>query len=248
MSQLNSLTCNINLQQTPDTQCIGESLPTLNNNFSITENVLNEHCDKINKLIDRVNDLLDWRDSLSIMPVGSIIPFRIPTDPFSFIVNGSVVQFSGPDILTQITTQINSNSTMLTLDENWAVCNGSHGTLDLRGNFIIGAGRDHLNTNYEVQQSGIGENRVELTSPQLPSHTHTYDRAFASQIKSIRRPSNRMPRHYWFEILGVPANRKGSKGENPIKHTSTASGSVGSGNSHENKPRSTALIYLQRIS
>ncbi len=52
------------------------------------------------------------------------------------------------------------------IPSGWIICDGNHGTPDLRNNFVIGAGN-----NYTVGDAG-GAAQVTLTVNQLPPHTH----------------------------------------------------------------------------
>jgi hypothetical protein len=65
-----------------------------------------------------------------------------------------------------------------TIPSGWAECNGSNGTPDLRGRFIVAAGQataapvsGDLNPSYAVNSTG-GENRHTLTVAELAKHTH----------------------------------------------------------------------------
>ena len=231
-------------------ECIGDSLSKINNNFSGIDSTVSQTletlCQKINELTTALNWFID--NPAIVSPIGSIIPFRVPTDPYTLIVNGIEKTYSGASILSNITTDINDGFSMLTTDGKWAVCNGSSSTLDLRGNFIIGAGQDHNNNNYIVQQQAIGANTVALSNiNQIPQHNHSYDRAKPKTMQSIRRGSENFA-----GIIGVAANGVnvgGGSGPSAFSYDSTNSGNRGatSPQAHENKPRSTALIYLQRI-
>lgn len=54
------------------------------------------------------------------------------------------------------------------IPEGWLLCDGSNGTPDLRGRFIVGAGGD-----YAVGATG-GSNTVTLSAEEMPSHTHKF--------------------------------------------------------------------------
>lgn len=56
----------------------------------------------------------------------------------------------------------------------WALCDGTNGTPDLRGRFVLGAG----NT-YSVGSTG-GEETHTLTIEEMPSHSHEINRTFSS--------------------------------------------------------------------
>ena len=52
---------------------------------------------------------------------------------------------------------------------NYALCNGSNGTPDLRNKFIVGSGSG---SNYSVGNTG-GSDSVTLSTSQIPAHSHT---------------------------------------------------------------------------
>ncbi len=54
----------------------------------------------------------------------------------------------------------------------WVLCNGSNGTPDLRDRFVVGAG-----TTYSVGNTG-GAASVQLTTGQLPAHSHSASSTF----------------------------------------------------------------------
>ena len=56
------------------------------------------------------------------------------------------------------------SGTIATIPTGWYLCNGSNGTPDLRGQFLVGAGGS-----YAVGAQG-GNNTVQLDPTQLPSH------------------------------------------------------------------------------
>ena len=84
------------------------------------------------------------------MAYGVILGQR-PSIPDSGVPVGSIVIWSGTE----------SN-----IPENWHLCDGTNGTPDLRGQFVIGAGTD-----YEVGDTG-GEVEHTLTLNEMPRHTH----------------------------------------------------------------------------
>ena len=59
----------------------------------------------------------------------------------------------------------------------WALCNGSNGTPNLTGKFIVMADADSGGT-YNVNNTG-GQNDVSLTTSQMPAHSHSGSTASA---------------------------------------------------------------------
>lgn len=53
----------------------------------------------------------------------------------------------------------------------WALCDGSQGTPDLRGRFVLGAGQGQNLTNRPIRQIG-GEETHTLTQAEMPEHDH----------------------------------------------------------------------------
>lgn len=52
----------------------------------------------------------------------------------------------------------------------WALCDGTNGTPDLRGRFIVGY--DKTDTDYDTIDKTGGQKLVTLTTSQMPSHSH----------------------------------------------------------------------------
>jgi microcystin-dependent protein len=58
-----------------------------------------------------------------------------------------------------------------TLPSNWKLCDGTNGTPDLRGRFVLSSGQGSGLTARYVGQTG-GAETVELTESQMPRHSH----------------------------------------------------------------------------
>ena len=103
----------------------------------------------------------------------------------------------------------------------WALCNGSNGTPDLRGRFVVGAG-----SSYSVGATG-GVASVTLTEEQIPSHNH----------ELTIRPSG----------VNVSTSIPQSKGGVNVAGAVVETTTVGGGKSHENRPPYYALCYIMKI-
>ncbi len=68
-----------------------------------------------------------------------------------------------------------------TAPEGWALCNGSNGTPDLRGRFIVGYGGE-----YSINQTG-GEATFTLSETEMPVHNHTASSDDGSSSNSFLR-------------------------------------------------------------
>lgn len=164
---------------------------------------------------------------------------------------------------------------VLSLPAEWALCDGTNGTPDLRGMFIVGAGGAY------TQGDTGGSETVTLTTAQMPVHTHTGP-SHSHSVGSLTTNSTGSHSHAlpYRTNDAVDHNHKGSTssvaqggtgaGENwsttltdintlaegSHSHTisgSTAAagtgvtGSTGSGEAHENRPPYYALAYIMRV-
>lgn len=98
----------------------------------------------------------------------------------------------------------------------WVLCDGTNGTPDLRGRFLVGAGSD-----YQIGDMG-GESRHTLTTAEMPSHTHTYGLAVEG---------GRYDGHSSIVYNQTVTN---------------ATGATGGSQPHENRPPYFALAYIMR--
>jgi|694.fasta_scaffold03093_3 hypothetical protein len=65
-----------------------------------------------------------------------------------------------------------TNPTNADLSPGWALCDGSGGTPDLRGRFVLGSGQGTGLTNRVNNETPGGAETVTLTTAQMPSHSH----------------------------------------------------------------------------
>lgn len=130
------------------------------------------------------------------------------TDPLtgggSSIPTGGIIIWSGTEVPT-----------------GWALCDGTNGTPDLRGRFVLGAGGA-----YNPGDTG-GAEEVTLTVAQLPSHSHTY--ASYNSIQSLYPASTGTIKQF---AMG-----------STTKNTKT----TGSTSPHPNMPPYYALAYIMKL-
>jgi microcystin-dependent protein len=100
----------------------------------------------------------------------------------------------------------------------WALCDGTNGTPDMKGTFIVGF--DSTDTDYDTIGKTGGIKLHPLTISQMPAHTHQYYR------KSTGGGSD-----------GVMGARTGS----------TPTNSTGGGTGHENRPPYYTLAYIMKL-
>jgi hypothetical protein len=131
-----------------------------------------------------------------------------------------------------------------TVPSGWHVCDGTSGTIDLRDQWVIGAG-----STYAVGASGGSATRSDsdtitvashvLTTSECPEHSHTLTDYYADTIKHTEVLYYGQYIYKQATLTGTLATTGGGLG-----HGHTSSACVKS--SVENKPPSVALYYIQK--
>lgn len=109
------------------------------------------------------------------------------------------------------------------IPSGWALCNGSNGTPDLRGKFILGS-----NDTYAVGSTG-GEETVTLTKSQIPSHTHKISVTYDGED---------------FTGSGLNALSYGKTSPSSSNYTGA---NIGGGQPHNNMPPYYALCFIMKL-
>jgi len=120
------------------------------------------------------------------------------------------------------------SGTVAAIPTGWALCDGTNGTPDLTGKFVVHADADSGGT-YDVGDTG-GADSVTLTTSQIPSHTHSYTDSYV--LQSSLNPG-----------IDIDFN---ATTWNPNGLLNKTTGSTGSGSSHENRPPYYALAYIMK--
>jgi hypothetical protein len=136
------------------------------------------------------------------------------------------------------------------IPEDWHLCDGTSGTIDLRDKYVVGAGSTYsvgatgghnTNTSADILSDGLGNNYStgwSVTVDQMPSHSHA-----------------------WLDSYSPYSPGGSGAGGNPtsrVQSTSRTTGITGLGTAHvhtgtitsgatENKPPSKAYCYIQKL-
>jgi len=161
------------------------------------------------------------------------------------------------------------SGSVASIPANWALCNGSNGTPDLRNRFLIGAG-----STYAVGATG-GAATVTLDATQIPAHTHAVSGTSGSNGSHSHTGSTNTTGAHTHTVQYGQNNDSGtihisatqpsstssystsSAGDHSHTFTtdtasahthtfSATSTSIGGGLSHENLPPYYALAYIMR--
>lgn len=114
---------------------------------------------------------------------------------------------------------------------DWHVCDGTNGTPDLSGRFILGASTSHA-----AGTTG-GEETHTLTVAEMPSHTHGiyHDDNFSAHYNATTITN------VWKQALVNSTNPNIS----PPVNTHTQA--TGGGNAHNNMPPYYALVFIMKL-
>jgi microcystin-dependent protein len=111
----------------------------------------------------------------------------------------------------------------------WALCDGTNGTPDLRGRFILSHGKGDGLTERKITEKG-GEENVTLSIEQIPSHRHNFGR------------------DYWDGNLtrykGVDLGNINNQYSNDLSGETSF---TGGGKPHNNMPPFYVLAYIMKL-
>ena len=137
------------------------------------------------------------------------------------------------------------------LPSGWSLCDGTNGTPDLKGRFVVGY--TSTDADYNTVGKTGGAETVTLTSAQMPSHTH------GSGSLSTNTTGAHTHTVEFVQGNGAGSRNRLAEVDNDGKHTKTTSsdgdhshtisgstGSTGSGSAHENRPPYYTLAYIMR--
>ena len=109
------------------------------------------------------------------------------------------------------------------IPENYALCDGTNDTPNLKGRFIVGYDPD--DTDYNAPRKTGGEKTHTLTVNEMPSHQHTYQHVY-EETGEVRHDGSDSIWH--------------------IKNETYHTGNQGGGQPHENRPPYYVLAFIMR--
>ena len=119
-----------------------------------------------------------------------------------------------------------------TAPKGWALCDGSQGTPDLRGRFILGMGHGSGLENRNLNDSGGEENHV-LTTSEMPRHNHRFADAYFAEWRRGRGS-------YY-------GSRTGKDKDNRLYKRYTSTYRTGGDKAHNNMPPFYVLAWIMKI-
>lgn len=130
----------------------------------------------------------------------------------------------------------------------WALCDGTQGTPDLRGRFVIGSGQGNGLSNRPANQQG-GAETVALSEAQLPPHTHgVNDPGHFHTWTASRQRAGTDDHNNTSELSTGDAGGQDTIIKNTnSKGTGISLQNTGSGAAHENMPPFYALAYIMKL-
>jgi microcystin-dependent protein len=128
---------------------------------------------------------------------------------------------------------------VVSLPGGWRLCDGSGGSPDLRGRFIVGY--NSADFDYGLIGNTGGSKTVTLSEAQMPSHTHSInDPGHTHALTRLNKPGGDGNGGRW----GVDSNGGTSTASNT---TGITINNAGSSLPHENRPPYYTLAYIQKI-
>jgi microcystin-dependent protein len=129
----------------------------------------------------------------------------------------------------------------------WAVCDGTNGTPDLRGRFILGSGQGAGLTSRIINNSG-GRETITLTTTEMPSHSHTItDPGHSHTWTASRQLQGIDDSNYSSELSKGDKSTADTMSKTTTSATTGLSlGNTGSGGAFDIMPPFFVLIYIMK--
>lgn len=123
--------------------------------------------------------------------------------------------------------------------KGWALCDGSNGTVDLRGRFLTGYHPG--DTDYDTVGETGGSKTHILTVNEMPSHRHTGATIAAGEYGLVKKSEVGQ------NVTSAATDTSGSGSEPDIIASPGPIPLEGGGAGHENRPPYKVVVYIQKI-
>ena len=137
---------------------------------------------------------------------------------FNIIPRGTIVSFNSA-----------------TAPAGWALCDGSNGTPDLRGRFVLSAGQGGNLSNRTLNQTGGAETHT-LTLNEIPTHSHKYVDAYYAEVDGPDK-----------SLGNVSGSKSGTDRDNNTFSVERTTAPSGENRSHNNMPPFYVLSYIMKL-
>lgn len=141
-----------------------------------------------------------------------------------------------------------------TIPTGWALCDGTNGTPDLRGMFIVGY--DSGDPDYDIIGVTGGEKAHTLTTSEMPSHSHSVTGSTNTDGNHFHDYEDRYSVGLE-DVMGVGAQARDDLDNFQSKSTNTAGShshsvtgtalDTGGGQAHENRPPYFVLAFIMKL-
>ena len=123
--------------------------------------------------------------------------------------------------------------------KGWALCDGSNGTVDLRGRFLVGYHPG--DADYDAVGETGGSKTHALTVNEMPSHRHTGASIAAGEYGLVKKSE------VGGNVTSAATDTSGSGSEPDIIASPGPIPLEGGGAGHENRPPYKVVVYIQKV-
>ena len=129
------------------------------------------------------------------------------------------------------------------IPDGFALCDGTNGTPDLSGKFVVGY--NSADSDYNTIGNTGGEPENTLTEAQLPSHTHF----IAANVKAATGTSSTLTNTTYFAAARGDGGTTENYSSAGVASSATVglTSSVGEGSEFENRPPFFVVAYIMKL-